>query len=67
MSIRGRIRRALNRPTGWWSSPYGHSKHTCTVPGMPPHVPAGIIYRCHCGNEWTWRPATAATVKEAAS
>ena len=50
------LRRWLNWPTGWWTGP-GYLKHKCTPPGMPSGVPAGVIYRCECGNEWTWKPA----------
>lgn len=52
------LRRKFNRPTGWWTGPSsGYLKHNCTPPGLPRGVPGGLIYRCECGSEWTWKPA----------
>jgi hypothetical protein len=44
-----------NRPSGWWIIGGGFAPHGCKLPSMPRGVPSGLIFRCECQSEWTWK------------
>lgn len=54
--MNAKLRRALNRPTGFWRGP-GFAKHHCRPPAMPAGAPKDLIWRCVCHQEWRWLPA----------